>query len=249
MEPRPAAAAAAAAVGGGTLRVAASPRGSRSNSGLLVPFPSWEREAAPDESCADACVGESFELLRWSVLAASTIGPGTVIVCSKAGSDFGLVLLWALVLASFVAYALQEGSARLALIARTTLGGAMRTVCGGARARTPIPCALVAAGVFVGNAAYQANNFVGAAEALMALGAPRDDAFARALIHFGIGGAVLATLFLADVDRVSAALGGVSVLMIVTFAAALAELGVDGAALVRGLFPSPPPPVCKTKYS
>ena len=34
---------------------------------------------------ASAILAEGFELLRWSVLAASTIGPGTVIVCSKAG--------------------------------------------------------------------------------------------------------------------------------------------------------------------
>ena len=60
-----------------------------------------------------AVLEEGFELLRWSVLAASTIGPGTVIVCSKAGADYALTLLWALVLASFVAYALQEGAARL----------------------------------------------------------------------------------------------------------------------------------------
>ena len=49
-------------------------------------------------------LAEGFELLRWSVLAASTIGPGTVIVCSKAGYNYGLRLLWPLVLASGVAY-------------------------------------------------------------------------------------------------------------------------------------------------
>ena len=48
-------------------------------------------------------LAEGFELLRWSVLAASTIGPGTVIVCSKAGADYALRLCWSLVLASFVA--------------------------------------------------------------------------------------------------------------------------------------------------
>ena len=81
-----------------------------------------------EEDCVEACLNESFELLRWSVLAASTIGPGTVIVCSKAGADYGLRLLWPLVLASGVAYALQEGSARLSLVTSKTLGGAMRAM-------------------------------------------------------------------------------------------------------------------------
>ena len=49
-------------------------------------------------------------LLVWTVLTASTIGPGTVIVCSKAGSDFGLALLWTLLAASFVAFTLQEAA-------------------------------------------------------------------------------------------------------------------------------------------
>jgi Mn2+/Fe2+ NRAMP family transporter len=138
-----------------------------------------------------AVLEEGFELLRWSVLAASTIGPGTVIVCSKAGADYALTLLWALVLASFVAYALQEGAARLSLLGRTTLGRAMRTMWGGGAESTPAGCRAVAAGVLLGNTAYQANNFVGAAEALYALGAPRSDPGVRFLMHLACGLAVL----------------------------------------------------------
>ena len=85
----------------------------------------WHQSRSPLENV----LAEGFELLRWSVLAASTIGPGTVIVCSKAGYQYAYRLLWALVLASFVAYALQEGSARLSIRGRTTLGGAMRKFC------------------------------------------------------------------------------------------------------------------------
>lgn len=69
-------------------------------------------------------------LLHFSMLAASTIGPGTVVTCSKSGADFGLKLVWALVLASFVAYVLQEGSARLAIVSGFNLGQAMRAHLG-----------------------------------------------------------------------------------------------------------------------
>ena len=53
--------------------------------------------------------------------------------------------------------------------------------------------------------------------------------------------AILATLFLGDVDEVSAALGVVSILMIVVFGVAVGELGVDGSKLFLGLLPSVPP--------
>ena len=69
---------------------------------------------ASDEPWGVRVQREVSLLLHFSMLAASTIGPGTVVVCSKSGADFGLDLVWALVLASFVAYVLQEGSARLA---------------------------------------------------------------------------------------------------------------------------------------
>ncbi|KAH8066893.1 hypothetical protein JL721_7883 [Aureococcus anophagefferens] len=117
---------------------------------------------------------------------------------------------------------------------------AMRTMWGGGADATPGGCYAVAAACS-GNTAYQANNFVGAAEALYALGAPRSDPGVRFLMHLACGLAVLGTLFFADVDRVSAGLGVVSVLMIVTFAFALSQLGLDGGELVLGLLPSKPP--------
>ena len=191
----------------------------------------WHQSRSPLENV----LAEGFELLRWSVLAASTIGPGTVIVCSKAGYQYAYRLLWALVLASFVAYALQEGSARLSIRGRTTLGGAMRKFM-----QRQI-CTSVAIGILVGNTAYQANNFVGAAEALYALGVPRHNPGIRVVIHLLLMLAILATLFLGDVDKVSAALGVVSILMIVVFGVAVGELGLNGSKLFLGLLPSTPP--------
>ena len=99
-----------------------------------------------------AAAREVRSLLFWCVLAASTIGPGTVVVCSKAGADFGLELLWALLAASFVAYTLQVNAARLCIVTGLPLGQAMRRHFGGrGRARlarllgpTPALCALAA---------------------------------------------------------------------------------------------------------
>jgi len=109
--------------------------------------------------CVARLCTEVTDLLHWSMLAASTIGPGTIIVCSKAGADYGLDLLWALLLASFVAYTLQEGAAKLSIVSRLGLGQAMRRHFGdsavGAATKTPAMCVLVAVGIVIGNFAYE----------------------------------------------------------------------------------------------
>lgn len=52
---------------------------------------------------------EVVSLLRWSMLAATTVGPGTVVTCSRAGAEQGLALIWALVFATILAFTLQVG--------------------------------------------------------------------------------------------------------------------------------------------
>ena len=54
--------------------------------------------------CSGHRVGEQVlaeigDMLYWGMLAASTIGPGSVIVLSKAGADYDLELLWAVLVA------------------------------------------------------------------------------------------------------------------------------------------------------
>ena len=55
---------------------------------------------------------EVSSLLYWTMLAACTVGPGTVVTCARAGAEADLALVWALVFASLLAYVLQEGTAR-----------------------------------------------------------------------------------------------------------------------------------------
>ena len=55
-------------------------------------------------------IDEVVSLLYWSMLAACTIGPGTVVTCARAGAEHGLALVWALVFASILAFILQVGS-------------------------------------------------------------------------------------------------------------------------------------------
>ena len=52
-------------------------------------------------------VREILSLLYWSMLAACTVGPGTVVTCARAGAEFQLSLIYVLVFASMMAYILQ----------------------------------------------------------------------------------------------------------------------------------------------
>ena len=89
-----------------------------------------ERVAASGEqSCSSWARGwvEGLKaLLSWSMLAASTVGPGSVIVCADVGATHGLQLSWCVTLACCVSYTLQEAAARLCICSGLGLGAAMR---------------------------------------------------------------------------------------------------------------------------
>lgn len=71
---------------------------------------------------ANGIVKEILSLLYWTMLAACTVGPGTVVTCARAGAEFQLNLIWALIFASLLAYTLQEGTARLTITSGMSLG-------------------------------------------------------------------------------------------------------------------------------
>ncbi len=102
-------------------------------------------------------------MLFWSVISAAFIGPGTVTTCSLAGANFGTSLLWALTFSILATIVLQETAARLTLASGKNLGEIMlfRHGKGGIWI-----CRLLAIGVILGCAAYEAGNVLGAAAGL-----------------------------------------------------------------------------------
>ena len=61
-----------------------------------------------------------------ALVAAAFVGPGTVTACTLAGANFGYVLLWALLFATFATIILQEMSARLGLVMQQGLGETLK---------------------------------------------------------------------------------------------------------------------------
>ena len=76
---------------------------------------------------------ETLNLLYWTMLAATTVGPGTVVSCARAGAEYKLDLIWALSFGSILAYTLQEGTARLTIVSGRSLGECLQSKYPGGR--------------------------------------------------------------------------------------------------------------------
>ena len=110
-------------------------------------------------------------MLYWTMLAACTVGPGTVVTCARAGAEYDLSLIWALVFASVLAYTLQEGTARLTIVSGKSLGQCLRVKYRHAAKiyDTALICWLVGVSVFIGNTLYECNNWAGGIDAILAI--------------------------------------------------------------------------------
>jgi Mn2+/Fe2+ NRAMP family transporter len=114
---------------------------------------------------------EVTSMLYWSMLAACTVGPGTVVTCARAGAEYGYNLIWTLIFASVLAYTLQEGTARLTIVSGKSLGQCLRVKYrhGPKIYGTAVICWLVAISVFIGNTLYECNNWAGGIDAVFAI--------------------------------------------------------------------------------
>ena len=116
-------------------------------------------------------ISEVGALLYWTMLAACTVGPGTVVTCARAGAEYGYSLTWALIFASMLAFTLQEGTARLTIVSGKSLGQCLqhRYKNGAKIYDTALLCWIIAILVFFGNTLYECNNWAGGIDAVLSL--------------------------------------------------------------------------------
>lgn len=95
-----------------------------------------------------------------TLVAAAFIGPGTVTLCTLAGVNFGLNLLWAMLLSVIATIVLQEMAARLGIIAQKGLSQVIREEIQNPFFKQCVTLLILAA-VVVGNASYEAGNISG----------------------------------------------------------------------------------------
>jgi len=177
-----------------------------------------------------------LNLLFWSVIAAAFIGPGTVTTAARAGSDFGFALAWALLFSTIACLVLQEASGRITVLTGKELGEAVRLRFSSSRAFGWVP-AMLAAGVVLGCAAYEAGNLLGGVAGLRLV---VDVSPASATIACGVlAAALLAT---GSTRWIARSLGALVAVMGVAFLLTAVRLGPDLRALLSGLlvprFPS-----------
>lgn len=177
------------------------------------------------------------------MLAACTVGPGTVVTCARSGVEYGSSLAWALCFASVLAYSLQEGSARLTLVSGKTMGQCVQEKFKTSAVGTaPRACWAFTIAVYTGCLLYQCNNFAGGVDALFAF--PGMENFSQNAVRiggcFGYGIAVIAILYQDQADAIGVGLGVVMMAMIVLFLAAAITVGFSWAELAWGLLPTLP---------
>ena len=95
-----------------------------------------------------------------TLVAAAFIGPGTVTLCTLAGVNFGLTLLWAMVLSIIATIVLQEMAARLGIISQKGLSEVIRGEIKNPLVRK-VTIILILSAIVIGNAAYEAGNISG----------------------------------------------------------------------------------------
>lgn len=149
---------------------------------------------------------------------------------AAAGAEHANALLWCVVAAAVVAWGLNDAAAALAVRSGgESLGSAVRAL-------SPRAAAVLAILLLAGSLAYECNIFAGTVAAVEVV---TDDARARGAVA-ALNGPLCAALILSgSTATVSAALGGVVVLMVLLFAATACIVGVQ-PGFARGLLPSFP---------
>jgi Mn2+/Fe2+ NRAMP family transporter len=177
-----------------------------------------------------------FNILLWSVIAAAFIGPGTVTTCARAGSDFGFALAWALLFSTVACVVLQEAAGRITVLTGHELGTAIRQRYAGPT-RFGWGPALLAAGIVLGCAAFQAGNLLGAVAGVRLV-----VDLSPALLAAVCGAGAAALLATGSTRWIANVLGALVAVMGVAFLVTAVRLAPDAGALLSGLLVPRIPP-------
>lgn len=173
------------------------------------------------------------------LITAAFIGPGTITTCTLSGAGFGYALLWGLLFSVIATIVLQEMSARLGIIGKLGLGQALRM-----HLQQPITkilsAILVLSAIFIGNAAYETGNILGAAlgmEEITGISQVNLSGFGTIRIWGPIIG-ILAffILIFGSYKYLERALIALVLLMSISFIATMIIIGPELIPVLKGIF-------------
>ncbi len=161
------------------------------------------------------------------VIAAAFIGPGTVTTASAAGANYGYSLLWALLFSTFACLVLQESAARVSIASGKNLGQLVLK-----RFSWKGVAWFLAISIFLGSAAYEAGNILGAISgvALMVSGV------SKSVFTVIIVLACTIVLWLGKIKTVANIMGVVVAIMGFAFLLAGFSRPIDMGELATGVF-------------
>ncbi len=167
-----------------------------------------------------------WNFIFWLVIAAAFIGPGTVTTAASAGANYQYQLLWALLFSTLACIVLQEAAARVSIATGDGLGGVIKK-----RFESKKLVWFIAIAVFLGCAAYEAGNILGAISglALIVTGIP------KAVFTIIIVLVAAAVLLIGKISTVANLMGLVVAIMGFAFIYAAFNIEVDSSAFLSGL--------------
>lgn len=173
-------------------------------------------------------INEILTLLKWCILAASTVGPGHILTFTLAGAKYEVALMWAVLASAAVAFIMQECVARLCIVSGRSFGEAMKFHFGKggkehiwARISTITVSAIV-----ISNMAYGCSTLTGFHSAMTTLGYP-DTALYRVICHACFVTAVGTAVLFANVTTIASFLGIIVLALTGSFAYATAQGDFD----------------------
>lgn len=173
-----------------------------------------------------------------TLVAAAFIGPGTVTLCTLAGVNFGMNLLWAMLLSIIATIVLQEMAARLGIISQKGLSEVIREEIKHPFFKQFITVLILAA-IVIGNASYEAGNISGGILGL-------ETVFGKAVISLGnfsinlmsliIGGIAFTLLYIGSYKFLEKALVSLVLLMSVSFLITAIVTKPNIIEILKGMF-------------
>ena len=172
-----------------------------------------------------------------TLVAAAFIGPGTVTLCTIAGVNFGMNLLWAMGLSILATIVLQEMAARLGLVSQKGLSEVIRSEIKIPFFKKAITLLILSA-IVIGNASYEAGNISGGILGIETVLGQITTPLAGLSINFWsliIGSIAFALLYFGNYRFLEKTLIALVLLMSFSFVVTAVITGPDPLEVLKGL--------------
>ncbi|WGH74185.1 Nramp family divalent metal transporter [Tenacibaculum tangerinum] len=173
-----------------------------------------------------------------TLVAAAFIGPGTVTLCTLAGVNFGMNLLWAMVLSILATIVLQEMAARLGIVSQKGLSQVIREEIPSPFSKQFITILILSA-IVIGNASYEAGNISGGIlglETVFGKWTIEVGSFAVNMMSFVVGSIAFVLLYMGNYKFLEKALVALVLLMSISFIITAMVTKPNLTEVLKGMF-------------